>query len=191
MSLQSAGAADFRRMARHPSAYAPTAAEVLNPAPPPPIARDPHPLLQAVLAHLDDDAPRLGYAQWIDAADPTRAEFIRLQLRGDPAALQLLEAHGPRWNAAFAPWGARDFMYRRGFVEGVSLTGRSFISLGASLFEATPLREVRLIAVAFLMDELIACPHLAKLEALDLRGNRIGEADAARLRLAFAGRLSI
>ena len=191
MSLQSAGAADFRRMARHPSAYAPTAAEVLNPAPPPPIARDPHPLLQAVLAHPDDDAPRFAYAQWIDAADPTRAEFIRLQLRGDPAALQLLEAHGPRWNAAFAPWGARDFMYRRGFVEGVSLTGRSFISLGASLFEATPLREVRLIAVAFLMDELIACPHLAKLEALDLRGNRIGEADAARLRLAFPGRLMI
>ena len=191
MSLQSAGAADFRRMARHPSAYAPTAADVLNPAPPPPIARDSHPLLQAVLAHLDDDAPRLAYAQWIDAADSARAEFIRLQLRGDPAALQLLEAHGPRWNAAFAPWGARDFIYRRGFVEGVSLTGRSFISLGASLFEATPLREVRLIAVAFLMDELMACPHLAKLEALDLRGNRIGEADTARLRLAFPGRLSI
>ncbi len=190
MSLPSAGAADFRRMARHPSAYAPTAAKVLNPAPPPPIARDFHPLLQAVLARPDDD-PRLAYAQWIDAADPARAEFIRLQLRGDPAAVQLLERHGPRWNAAFTPWGARDFVYRRGFVEGGSLTGRSFISLGASLLEATPLREVRLIAVAFLMDELLACPHLAKLDALDLRGNRIGEADAARLRLAFPGRLSI
>ena len=191
MSLRTAGAADFRRMARHPSAYAPTASEVLNPAPPPPIEFDSHPLLKAVLAHPDDDAPRLAYAEWIAAADPARAEFIRLQLRSDSAASRLLEVNGTRWNATFAPWGARDFVYRRGFVEGVSLTGRSFISLGASLFEATPLREVRLIAVAFLMAELLACPHLAKLESLNLRGNRIGEADAARLRFAFPGRLSI
>ncbi len=191
MSLESASAANFRRMAHHPSAYAPTAAEVLNPAPPPPIVPDSNPLLLAVLAHPDDDAPRLVYAEWIAPADPARGEFIRLQLRGDPAADRLLEQHGPRWNAVFAPWGARDFVYRRGFVEGVSLTGRSFISLGASLFQATPLREVRLIAVAFLMDELLACPHLAKLPSLDVRGNRIGEADAARLRLAFPGRLTI
>ena len=189
--LRTATAVDFRRMSRHPSAYAPTAAEVLNPATPPPIARDSHPLLQAVLAHPDDDAPRLAYAEWIDACDPARGEFIRLHLRSDPAAARLLEANGPRWNTAFSSWGARDFVYRRGFVEGVSLTGRSFISLGASLFEATLLREVRLIAVAFLMEELIACPHLVRLESLDLRGNRIGEADAARLRIAFSGRLSI
>ena len=64
-------------------------------------------------------------------------------------------------------------VYRRGFVEAMSLTGRSFISLGAGLFDATPLREVRLVAVNFLMDELFLCPHLAKLDVLNLRGNQL------------------
>ena len=63
----------------------------------------------------------------------------------------------------------------------MSLTGRSFISLSDGLFAATPLREVRLIAVNFLIAELVACPNLRKLKRLDLRGNRI---DAGRAMLA-------
>ena len=172
--------AELRRMARHPSAYAPTAAEVLTPPSPPAIAPDANPLLRAVLDHPDDDAPRLAYAEWAGTTDPARGEFIRLQLNGEPTE-QLLLGHGPRWAVEFAPWGARDLVYRRGFVEAVSLTGRSFISLGAALFDATPLREVRLIAVNFLMEELIACPHLAKLDVLNLRGNQIGDAGAEML----------
>ncbi len=163
---------DFRRMARHPSAYAPTAAEVLTPSYPPAIAFDTHPLLRAVLDRPEDDAARSAYAEFILATDPARAEFIRLQLNGDPAE-RLLAEHGLRWAEAFAPWGARDLVYRRGFVEAMSLTGRSFISLGARLFNLTPLCEVRLLAVNFLVEELFACPHLAKLDVLNLRGNQL------------------
>ncbi len=76
----------------------------------------------------------------------------------------------------FAPWGAKDLVFRRGFVEGMSLTGRSFISLGASLFRLTPLREVRLVAIAPFLGELAACPHLGKLRCLDLTGNRLDPA---------------
>ena len=164
--------AELRRMARHPSAYAPTAAEVLNPPGVSIPMEKVGPLLRAVLDWPDDDAARLAYADWIDATDPARAELIHRQLVGDSAE-DLLLGHGPRWAVEFAPWGARDLVYRRGFVEAMSLTGRSFISLGASLFDATPLREVRLVAVNFLMEELFLCPYLAKLDVLNLRGNQL------------------
>lgn len=171
--------ADFRRMARHPSAYGPTADEVLNPATVAmPVKIDPQ--LRAVLDHPDDDAARLAYAEWIGTSDPARADLIRRQLKGD-AAGSLLQEHGPRWSEEFAPWGARDIVYRRGFAEAMSLTGRSLISLGATLFDRTPLREVRLIAVNFLIAELSDCEHLGKLEVLNLRGNQIGDEDGERL----------
>ena len=173
--------ADWLRMARHPSSYAPTAAEVLTPRLEVPPRAVPHPHLQAVLDDPDADGPRRAFAGWIGAADPARADFIRAQLSGDPAADILLAQHGPRWYEEFAPWGARDLVYRRGFAEGMSLSGRSFISLGEALFDRTPLREVRLIAVNFLMGELVRCANLAKLSALDLRGNRIGDAGAELL----------
>ena len=173
--------AAWLRMARHPSAYAPTAAEVLTPPPSIDLRSDPAPHLRAVLDDPDADAPRLAFADSIAAADPARAGFIRAQLSGDPAAEALLSRHGARWADEFAPWGARDLIYRRGFAEGMSLTGRSFISLGMGLFELTPLRDVRLIAVNFLMGELVRCPHLAKVRLLDLSGNRIGDAGAELL----------
>src|SRR5215216_6655639 len=45
---------------------------------------DPRPenpaLLAAIIAHPDEDTPRLMYADWLDEnGDPARAEFIRLQ----------------------------------------------------------------------------------------------------------------
>lgn len=169
-------AADWLRMARHPSSYAPTAAEVLTPLFVGPPRSVPGQHLRAVLDDPDADAPRLAFAEWVDAVDPARAAFIRAQLSGDPTADGLMAQHGPRWAEEFAPWGARDFLWRRGFVEGMSLTGRSFINLGAALLDRTPLREVRLIAVNFLMGELVRCPHLEQLKVLDLRGNRIGDA---------------
>ena len=87
-----------------------------------------------------------------------------------------------RQTQRFLPFGARDIVFRRGFAEAMSLTGRAFISLGAALFDATPLREVKLIAVNFLLPELLACPHLAKLRVLDLRGNGIPPAVLAGCR---------
>lgn len=165
----------FRRMARHPSSYAPAAAEVLA-APEPMHFPDPAPPLRAVLDDPDADAPRLAYADWIETTDPERATFIRMQLAEQPAA------PNPSWAEPLRPFGARDLVYRRGFVEEVSLTGRSFISLGEGLFRTAPIRAVRLIAVNFLISELISYPHLAKLRMLDLRGNRLDPRDTAALK---------
>ncbi len=39
-------------------------------------------LLAAILAHPDEDTPRLVYADWLDEHnDPDRAEFIRVQVQ--------------------------------------------------------------------------------------------------------------
>jgi uncharacterized protein (TIGR02996 family) len=123
-------------------------------------------LMDAILADPDADEPRLRFAEWVEACDPERASFIRHQLANPDS---MAERDHP-----FVPWGARDVMFRRGFAEGMSLTGRSFVSLSDGLFAVTPLRDVRLIAVNFLMGELCGCANLSKLDRLDLRGNRIG-----------------
>ncbi len=182
-------AEELRRMARHPSAYAPTAAEVLtpDPVPPPtvPMSADERRLMDAILADPDADEPRLRYADWVEATDPARARLIRHQLvnpdregGGEPRHPLPRGRGSPEM---FAPWGARDIVFRRGFAEAMSLTGRSFVGLSDGLFASTPLREVRLIAVNFLMAELVRCPNLAKLRVLNLRGNRIGDAGAGLL----------
>lgn len=162
---------DLRRMARHPSAYCPTAEEFLNPGPVPlpevPMSAEEPVRLASILADPDADEPRLKFADWVESVDPARAAFIRRQVQNP-------DERTPG-DDTFAPWGARDVVVRRGFAEGMSLTGRSFVSLSDGLFAATPLTDVRLIAVNFLMAELSRCPNLAKIRRLDLRGNQIGQ----------------
>jgi Leucine Rich repeat len=70
--------------------------------------------------------------------------------------------------------GAKDLVQQDGRVESVSLSGRAFVSLAGPLFDSNPPREVRLVAVRWYLDELAACPHLARVERLNLAGNRIG-----------------
>jgi uncharacterized protein (TIGR02996 family) len=163
---------ELMRMARHPAAYAPTAAEVLTPGPvPPPVVpmgAEERRLMDAIIADPDADEPRLRFADWVEATDPQRAAFIRGQIE-----LPLSVSERGPGGEVFKQFGARDVVFRRGFAEGMSLTGRSFVSLGDGLFAATPLREVRLIAVNFLLAELVACPNLRRLTRLDLRGNMI------------------
>lgn len=136
-------------------------------------------LLDAVLAEPGADAPRLRYVEWCDRQGDPRGAFIREQIRTpDLAPPTAILQSALRF---FAPWSARDLVFRRGFVEAMSLAGRAFISLGEPLFRLTPLREVRLVAIVPFLDELTQTAHLAKLHTLDLRGNGISDADAEKL----------
>jgi uncharacterized protein (TIGR02996 family) len=168
-------AADLPRVALSPSYRAPNAADVLDPArarppEPPRVSEGERRLLDAVLADPDADAPRLAYADWA-------------RKQGDVFAAERVRAI-----AAFC--GAKDLVVRRGFVEGMSLSGRALISLGGELMRLTPLREVRLVAVQPYVGELARCPHLAKLRRLDLSGNRIGAVGVRELAgSAFLGGL--
>src|SRR5262245_37079412 len=51
-------------------------------------------LLQEIVTHPEDDAPRLVYADWLeDHGQPQRAEFIRLQI--EVARIEEAEPRGP------------------------------------------------------------------------------------------------
>jgi hypothetical protein len=80
----------------------------------------------------------------------------------------------PPTHPTWADLGAKDLVERDGRVDSVSLSGRSFISLAGPVFEKSPPREVRLVAVKWYLDELASCRHLARVERLNLAGNRIG-----------------
>jgi uncharacterized protein (TIGR02996 family) len=179
--LVSVSAADLARMAWNPSYRAPHPSELLDPDPfvppgPPPMTAHERSLLDAVLADPDADEPRLRYAEWYDRLGDPRGELIRVQIHGGPSSREseLLAAYSAGWLAPFEPWSARDVVFRRGFAEAMSLAGRAFISISNGLFRTTPLRDVRLVAVAPYMDELALAPNLAKLERLSLAGNYVG-----------------
>ena len=107
-------------------------------------------------------------AEMIRAGEEVPDEFWKLEK-------VLLEQDGENWTAPLAPWGAKDVVFRRGQISRLSLSGRSFIHLGKSLFESLlPLRGVRLFAVKWYLEELAKCEHLGRLTRLDLSGNRIG-----------------
>ena len=170
-------------LARHPSYRGPDVSELLRVAAPDspagPTAPEERRLLGAVLAAPTDDGPRLAFAAYCDKLGDPRGPFIRAQL-ADPS----VEAPADIAAAArelFAAVSAEDLVWRRGFVEGMSLAGRAFITLGDWIARQTPLNEVRLVAVRPYLGELAATPHLAQLRTLNLRGNRIGSAGLATL----------
>jgi len=75
-----------------------------------------------------------------------------------------------------ATFGIEDAVHENGSLVACSLSGRAFLSLGAELFALEPhLYTVRLVAVQPYIEELAACPHVARLRALSLRGNRLGD----------------
>lgn len=132
-----------------------------------------------ILAHPDDDTPRLVYADWLDDhGDGDRAAFLRVQCElaklppndARQAELrrrerELLRLHQETWLAPLPPWSRSGSSFKRGFVETVNLTARQFVRQGAKLFQSAP----------------AGCPALACLEGLDLSKNRIGDAGAQAL----------
>jgi uncharacterized protein (TIGR02996 family) len=189
--------AELNAMARNPSHRCPHPRDVLDPEPftppgPPALSPEERVLLDAVLADLDADSPRLRYAEWCDRRGDSRGEFIRLQIGGanSDRERELLAAHYDEWVAPFAPWSAEDVVFRRGFAEALSLSGRAFISISDGLFRTAPVRDVRLVAVQPFMTELARTANLTKLDRLDLRGNCIGAAGVKALAASpYLGRL--
>ncbi|HYH68205.1 MAG TPA: TIGR02996 domain-containing protein [Urbifossiella sp.] len=145
-------------------------------------------LRAAVLAHPDDDTPRLVYADWCDdAGDADRAAFIRAQVEAARAmpwspAQRDAEARaapylGPavyEWRQAVGvPFHVPEFV--RGFVEGVELFADDVGDRLRGLREANPIRRVRLrmesVADAWSLSKSVTdvfpAPELAGITALD------------------------
>jgi uncharacterized protein (TIGR02996 family) len=114
--------------------------------------------LHDILAHPDDDAPRLIYADWLDEHNDPRGEFIRIQC----ALAQLSDEDPRRWPLELreqellreheAKWlpngiGEGPCVFRRGFVEEITLAPHDFFTRAEQVFEQIPLRYLCLRTV--------------------------------------------
>jgi uncharacterized protein (TIGR02996 family) len=159
--------------------------------------------LRAVLADPDDDGPRLIYADWLEERGDVRGEFIALQCRlarldrDDPARLamaarvrQLLRGHEAEWARPLR--GLADaWTFRRGFAEEVAVDARTFLAHAPALFQAAPVRRLKLLHVGRLRRRVAACPDLARLRELDLSGNFLGPVGGQLLTSANLARLEV
>jgi uncharacterized protein (TIGR02996 family) len=113
---------------------------------------DPRPenpaLLAAIVAHPDEDTPRLMYADWLDEnGDPARAEFIRLHIEWDrrppysPPAADLRARLIAAWESA----GLNETpnIYERGFISAAPFFSLDDLCESAPLtFARNPIRVV-------------------------------------------------
>jgi uncharacterized protein (TIGR02996 family) len=152
-----------------------------------------HAFLEAILDDPDDEGLRLIFADWLEEQGQPRGEFIRTQctLAGLPAddrrrrslearERQLLARHRDEWLGPLRSlaylWG-----FRRGFAEEVTLPAKVFLDHADTFFRSTPVLLARLLNSASRLGELAESPYLARLTALHLTDNQIGNADLMTL----------
>jgi uncharacterized protein (TIGR02996 family) len=138
--------------------------------------------LADIIAHPDDDAPRLVYADWLeDHGEPARAEFIRVQIEMerpdiDPRRLAILQnreralerRHGKAWRAFMPRWARKSSEFRRGFVTVLYGTARLFLRDGPRLLEQAPITELGLGDVQSCRRALFASPLLGRITSLSV-----------------------
>src|SRR5262249_10870850 len=142
--------------------------------------------IEAIVESPDDDGLRLIYADWLDERGDPRGEFIRVQVQlarlpeDDPRqeelearASELLEEHKDEWVGP-----VRDIVedrgtspgavFRRGFVEQLTISAAKFLQNGDAIFRAHPVQRVRLLEARGEMHRLADAPHLARVVELQL-----------------------
>ncbi len=151
---------------------------------------------RAIEANLDDDTPRLVFADWLDEnagseADHARAEFIRSQVecaresdaaRRSPLELrqqQILDAHAQTWASA---WPTKLYYpkYYRGFLDPIYI-GTAFVRSATHLAELMPLFHLRLFKARIVMKALVALPELEFVRRLTMTHNVLRNADMTAL----------
>jgi uncharacterized protein (TIGR02996 family) len=145
-------------------------------------------LLRAICENPAEDTPRLAYADWLqENGRPERAEFIRLQCEAwglCPAyptvtaartrASALLREYRDRWfdelpTILGVEWGD---LFVRGFIDTARTIEMHSVRLTvAAAFAAIPLRYLTVTTLRTgQLSELLECPQLARLLALNLPG---------------------
>src|SRR5262249_47580355 len=148
--------------------------------------------LDDVVAHPEDDGPRLVFADWLDDhAQPHRAEFIRLQCRlasmdeYDPERLpleqreaDLLAVRGAGGPPPVPTWAqVNPYAFRRGFLDRISVTATDLLKRGAGLFAVAPVTDLQICNVRDKMPQVAASPLLGRLIALDFDDRDLSAAD--------------
>jgi uncharacterized protein (TIGR02996 family) len=144
-------------------------------------------LLAAIWEHPHEDTPRLVYADWLQEHDqPERAEFIRIQCElarlGEWAdsprkpelekrEKQLWAKHAKVWKAGLSPLLQKLGGFVRGFPSPPprAMTSVKFLKLAATDFAGAPLWNYHLSANRKFLPQVLACPQLLRVGALDFR----------------------
>jgi uncharacterized protein (TIGR02996 family) len=155
--------------------------------------------LQDILAHPDDDAPRLIYADWLeergDAGSVARAEFIRVQCSLASGQIpqerrgELLRREKQILNDWDAVWVrpirriVENWEFHRGFIHYVGMAADKFQSHASRLFRRVPVQHLRLwprmyhrsfpVVESLNIAELADNRFLNRLLSLDLSENHL------------------
>jgi uncharacterized protein (TIGR02996 family) len=147
-------------------------------------------LLQRVLQHPDEDAPRLDFAAFKTAHGDSRGDFIRVELalaRTDQhddanyvplaeASYTLTDEHGPAFAGPIARM-VNTYRFYRGFVEFVELPARRFLEIAPQLYALAPIRHVNLLGTRSQIGDLASSPLLEPLRSLSLQNWGLIDAD--------------
>jgi uncharacterized protein (TIGR02996 family) len=150
-------------------------------------------LLAAIIAHPEDDTPRLVYADYLDETgdpnDAARAELIRTQIdtaslpAGDPrrrelesVARQLWERHREAWFAGIKP--SKLPYPERGFVTNWGWYSPTEIASDAPIFAREPISSLTMSVSATALGAMEMRPEFARIGELKLWP---GETDDAGL----------
>lgn len=149
--------------------------------------------LDAILAQLESDVPRLAFADWLDRQGDPRGEFIRVQCElarlpeTDPSLshLKQREEHllATQRSALLGPLVALplDVRFERGFIVSATLSAGTFLQHADELFRQAPLREICLKELQGQLAAVANCAHLIRLERLFLTFNHLNDDDIQSL----------
>jgi uncharacterized protein (TIGR02996 family) len=146
--------------------------------------------LQEILDDPDDDGLRLIYADWLEERGDPRGEFIRVQFELERVNSEerrsqlvvreqgLLQKHEREWTREVQGL-ASSWVFRRGFIERVSVDAYEIVDSIDEVFRLIPVRHLKVYwpsdskSVSHeertrLHRTLACCPHLGRLTSLDL-----------------------
>lgn len=143
--------------------------------------------LAAIVAAPDDDTPRLVFADWLDERaegdDAARAALIRAQCQLEhlaPAtkprralekqAKTILKEHGGRWTQALRDAKiAGEWAFRRGFLDGITMSATVFAQKAKALFALAPtICTARFPIASNEVARLAGCEYLGRLASVDI-----------------------
>ncbi|MDB5320703.1 MAG: hypothetical protein JWN40_2334 [Phycisphaerales bacterium] len=146
-------------------------------------------LFADVLAHPDDDVPRLRYADWLSQQGDVQGEFIHLSIdltrkritATDLSRWEVLaRQHSDGWTAPLKPF-ADVVLLERGLPAHVKLDATRYLDHAHQIFALAPVRHADLKNAKAVFSRLCQSDALARLRSLDLARNDLDDNDISTL----------
>jgi len=161
-------------------------------------ADGPAALLDEIIRSPDDMDLRLAYADAVQAADPERAELIRIQVltahhraaHWPPDRRASVESdlyrreqgmvyrRGQEWAADLAGL-ANSWHYLRGFPEEIGIDAADFLARAPELYRRAPVLHLNLRGVLPVIEEFFGSPHLGQIRSMWMVRQDFGDEEAA------------